>query len=330
MNHGKRPREPEGNNVEEIPRLRAPGIEVLHTAFKKVLISFEGHEVRLGVRLAPNGTVEIGFKSNSASTRWIKDETREEAAFLNRLVLRPVSTQRRCFPFMKLPAEIRLMIYELVVNQYPNTVTKDEWFHGSTLRPTIDGTCLPTDISFGPMRKLLVMNKQMRAEVSVMLFRTFQLDFNFDYVNYRYFDEKGRCDLSITRDVLDAIGPLGRANIKKLRIRWWDARWESVQDRSDPAFANVAMEVADLLRQCGKLEQLHVVIPKQKALGKTGLKPRHFSKTCAFGELRAVTNVSNVRIHSPGDALKEWLLEGMTGSKVESDFELWSWWIRSW
>ncbi|KAF2802563.1 uncharacterized protein BDZ99DRAFT_482701 [Mytilinidion resinicola] len=329
MERGKRPRDPDGDDVEEVPRLDILEVEVIYTAFKKVKIIFEGHELELGVHLAPNGTVEMSFITNSTTNRWIKDETREEASFRNKLVLRPISTQRRQFPFMKLPAEIRLMIYDLVIDSpyiWAYTINRSHWYRNGRLRASIDGTCLPTGRHLGPVRHLLVMNKQMRAEVSVLLFQAFQID-----LNYRgYGDPEDCCDLSTTRDVLNAVGPPGRANIKKIRLRWWDSRWNSLQDRADPAFSNVAEEVVNLLKLCGKLDYLHIVIPRHKALRKAGLKPRHFSRTCAFGVLRTVTNVNNVRIHSPGEALGEWLLEGMTGSKTAGNPDFWGWHRRSW
>ncbi|KAF2802564.1 uncharacterized protein BDZ99DRAFT_527290 [Mytilinidion resinicola] len=191
MERHKRGREPdEGDDVEEIPRsepadgqngkpllqIHRDGNESLKTHAKHVKISSAFNDIEVTVQFDSNSEVRVHLNSHSSVKPYIKDKGNlnfEDESF----IVRASSHQYRpyIFPFLKLPAEIRIMIYELVLG-----TERIGWLSQHRGKDS-QAFCKPIGSCLGTARPLMSLYQQIRSEVGAIAFQGFQVTrFNFD------------------------------------------------------------------------------------------------------------------------------------------------------
>ncbi|KAF2802605.1 uncharacterized protein BDZ99DRAFT_527333 [Mytilinidion resinicola] len=313
---GKRPRIPEG-----LQFVLGPG--------KRIKILCEGHDLGVTIGFNHDKSADISVTSRTQEKPYIKYDplwphSNQKLASLH---AHASEYKRGEFPFMKMPPEIRIIVYKMLMSKddpYDDTyeAVHDLWCNSSrenTRRGAvmsrskgsfmIPGFILKSrtwvngqyeDHYLGNARSLLALNKTMRAEVGQLVFQTMKFDLTSLTVE------------TICEWLLD-IGDIGRHNIKNLSIEWWSPTWGSGSRDHLVRPLDAAADLVELLASCAALRYLGVRLPYGNGLGRSRVKPHHFNTHCDLALLRTVTGAKRVRVESPNPALTRWLVAGMTG-----------------
>ncbi|KAF2490210.1 hypothetical protein BU16DRAFT_543559 [Lophium mytilinum] len=301
---------------------RAWDINLVFHPDGEVKISSSGHPTEVEFQVDPHGELNLSVRSNSTVTPYLKTELFDTNGD-ERLVIRtrPNVYRPTVFTFLKLPEELRHMIYDMVLEadgtsgwlshyrrNYQNWLVS----HRQT-RPVPRSEDGP-GIDFrghrwclGTAQKLLWINRKIRAEVSAKVFRIAILKLPRGYPDEFH-------DLDMVRKVLRQINDFGRKSLRELyRITWWTNSWDGDKSKKTREI-EVVSDVVQLLQACTNLQRLEIGIPERKGLAPSMLKPSKFEGVCGFALLRTIKHVPAVQFWGPNDPLKKWLYDGMRQS----------------
>ncbi|KAF2802555.1 uncharacterized protein BDZ99DRAFT_527281 [Mytilinidion resinicola] len=297
-------------------------INLLFQPNGQVKISSPSYPTELQFRFDAHGELNLSVSSSSTVTLHLKAELLETNGD-GRIVLRtrPHGYRSTVFLFLKLYAELRIQIYDLVLEADGTSgwlssyrERHQRWLancRGSPLHllhwnePTIKikghKWCL------GSAQKLLWINQQIRAEVSAKVFQVETISF---------FREEFS-DLDILRKVLWQIGDVGKKSVKELSwVRWWTSSWDGDKSKKNLEI-EVVSDVVRRLQECTNLQRLTIQIPGRKGLAPSKLRSSQFKSICGFGLLRTIQHVPNVEfLSSPNIRLTKWLYNGMVQTEL--------------
>ncbi|KAF2490203.1 hypothetical protein BU16DRAFT_543552 [Lophium mytilinum] len=304
----KRGREPdEGGDVEEIPRSEPADVqggkpllkiqrdenETITTRAKRVKISSLHNRMEVTVHFDANGEVQIRLQSTSLVRPYLKDignlMSGDETSFIVQASCHRQSPT--IFPFLRLPAELRIMIYDLALDTF-----QDGWLPRYR-KGDPQSLCSPRRLLLGSAQPFLNLNRQIRTEVNERVVYATHLNF----AHY--------CELARVREVLEHIDDSGRDAVKEIRgIQWWSEIWADSDRRVDDADVKDAVSVVGLLKSCRNLEILQIEVPERRGMGANRLKKSRFLTHCGLLKLSSVRHVPQVDIIAPtSNGLEQWL-----------------------
>ncbi|KAF2802562.1 uncharacterized protein BDZ99DRAFT_482700 [Mytilinidion resinicola] len=220
------------------------------------------------------------------------------------------------FPFLKLPAEIRVMIYGIVLKPSKLRVYIDDFeaLYNDVMELAADRVYLPIIRGQRTARNLLTTNRQTRIEMAARLFQLTCLDLT-----------TGTVCLQTTLRVLHVIGRFGRDNIRTISLRWIDSSWANTSWTNTRRYnVDTAKEVACLLKNCPKLKTLKTKMPASH-WGELEISAKPFGMHHALDALHSIDHVPEAHLLGGCSRLvigeheavgKEWL-----GGKLRLQFE---------
>ncbi|KAF2802557.1 uncharacterized protein BDZ99DRAFT_482696 [Mytilinidion resinicola] len=213
------------------------------------------------------------------STMTIKSEHNQDTFLATQSTSQPPTI----FPFLDLPAELRLIIYRFVL----------EANHTGWIRNYHPGA-KPASTNLQPLglgQKILWINQQIRREVTQEVFKNFR---GLCFESFTMSDRQ--LDLNLVRRVLESIGETGREKIQTITfLPWWISSWHDRPQRNSDL--SVAIEVVRLLQACKNLDYLMIQIPFGEFLTPSmSKKSSEFANLfgTAFDLMRGIVHVSRV------------------------------------
>ncbi|KAF2490158.1 hypothetical protein BU16DRAFT_566186 [Lophium mytilinum] len=313
---GKRPRGEEG-----IQCIIGPG--------KRVQVLCDGHDIGVTIGFVHDKEIDIFVTSGTQEKQYIKSDPlfRSKNEKMVSFHARASEYKRGEFPFMKMPPELRIMVYKILMAQDSKSddtyeAIRDPWWNlsrertrgGAVMSRKNGGFMIPgflmksrtwvagdfQKLYLGSARPLLGLNKKMRVEVGQLVFQTKKFDLT-------------SLTIETTCEWLLDIGEIGRQNIKNLAIEWWSPVWSSGRRDRLIRPLDAAADLVELLASCPHIDYLEVRLPYGNGLGRSRVKPHHFNTYCDLKLLRTVTGPDAVRVESPNPPLTRWLFAGMAG-----------------